>query len=225
MCGRFTLRTPASDVAKQFGLLEVPPFEPRFNVAPSQPVAAVRQTPGESAPRRQWAWLRWGLVPSWAKDPGVGNRLINARAETAAEKPAFRAALRRRRCLVAADGFYEWQHTGQRKQPFYFHLRDQRPFGFAGLWETWQGPEASPIETCTVLTTEANELVRPIHDRMPVIVAPADYDLWLDPAVEEPAELSRLWGPYPAGEMAAYPVSTRINSPANEDPRCIEPLG
>jgi putative SOS response-associated peptidase YedK len=224
MCGRFTLRTPAAAVAKQFGLLEVPPFEPRFNVAPAQPAAVVRLAPGAPQGRRQWAWLRWGLLPPWAKDPALGNRLINARAETAAQKPAFRAALRQRRCLVVADGFYEWQHTASRKQPYFFQLRDQRPFGFAGLWERWQGPEGSAVETCALLTTEANDLVRPIHDRMPVIVAPADYPLWLDPAVEEPRQLSRLWTPYPAGEMTAYAVGTWINSPAHEDRRCIEPL-
>ncbi len=228
MCGRFTLRTPAAAVARQFGLLEVPPLEARYNVAPSQPVAAVRMTPeaqpGEP-PRRQLTWLRWGLVPGWAKDPALGNRLINARAETAAAKPAFRAALRQRRCLVAADGFYEWQHTGARKQPYYFHLRDQGPFALAGLWERWQGPEGRTIESCTVLTTAANELVRPIHDRMPVIIAPADYALWLDAAVEEPDRLARLWAPYPEREMAVDAVSARVNNPANEDPRCVEPIG
>ncbi len=225
MCGRFTLRTPAAAVARQFGLLDVPPFEPRFNVAPSQSVAAVRMTPADASPRRELVWLRWGLVPAWAKDPALGNRLINARAETAAEKPAFRAAFGRRRCLVAADGFYEWQRTGPHKQPYFFHLGDDGPFGFAGLWETWQGPGPSPLESCTLLTTEANDLVRPIHDRMPVIVAPADYALWLDPAVVEPQRLRRLLAPYPSGEMAAYAVSTRINNPGNEDPCCIEPLG
>ena len=132
--------------------------------------------------------------------------------------------MRRRRCLVVADGFYEWQHAGTRKQPYFFQLRDQRPFAFAGLWEAWQGPEPSAIETCTLLTTEANDLVCPIHDRMPVILAPADYQLWLDPAVEDPRRLGRLWTPYPADDMTAYPVGTWINNPAHEDPRCIEPL-
>ena len=225
MCGRFTLRTPASAVARQFGLLEAPPLEPRFNVAPSQSVLAVRMTLQGGSPRRELVWLRWGLMPGWAKDPALGNRLINARAETAAAKPAFRAAFRHRRCLVPADGFYEWQHAGVQKQPYFFHFQNHGPFGLAGLWESWPGPDGPAVQTFTILTTMANNLVRPIHDRMPVIIAPADYPLWLDPAVEEPARLARLLAPYPEGEMAVYPVSSRINRPGNEDPRCVEPLG
>jgi putative SOS response-associated peptidase YedK len=223
MCGRFTLRTPAGEVAEQFGLLVVPRLEPRFNVAPSQPVAAVRIAPDEDPPRRELAWLRWGLVPGWAKDPAVGNRLINARAETAAVKPAFRAALRRRRCLVVADGFYEWQPQGKRKQPYYIRLRQGRPFGFAGLWEVWEGPEHARLESCTLLTTAANDLVRPIHDRMPVIIAPADYQPWLDAAVDDTQQLLPLLRPYPGEEMTAYAVGPLVNNPGNDDPRCIEP--
>jgi len=222
MCGRFTLRAPASVVAEQFGLFDAPPFTPRFNVAPTQPVAVVRCSPEEAEPRRELAWLRWGLIPSWAKDAAIGNRLINARSETAAEKPAYRAAFRRRRCLVVADGFYEWQRTGRAKQPHFIHLRDDRPFAFAGLWETWEGPEEGPIESCTLLTTEPNELIEPIHNRMPVILATEDYERWLDPAVQQPNELVPLLRPYPADQMAAYPVSTYVNSPSRDDPRCIE---
>jgi putative SOS response-associated peptidase YedK len=242
MCGRFTLRAPASLVAEQFGLLDVPPLDPRYNIAPTQPVAVVRtaglgavQEPlpspvsGEglgvraaSSPR-ELVWLRWGLVPSWAQDPAIGNRLINARAETAAQKPAFRAAMRRRRCLVVADGFYEWQRTGARKQPYFIRMRDDRPFAFAGLWESWEGADHSALETCTILTTDANELMRPIHDRMPVIVSPDDYALWLDPANERPEQLASLLEPYRGDAMIAYPVSTLVNSPAHDDPRCIEP--
>jgi putative SOS response-associated peptidase YedK len=223
MCGRFTLRAPASVVAEQFALFELPPFTPRFNIAPSQPVPVVRLAAEQPQPQRELVWLRWGLIPSWAKDPAIGNRLINARAETAAEKPAFRAALRRRRCLVAADGFYEWQRFGKAKQPYFIHLRGDRPFAFAGLWESWEGPDSSPIESCTLLTTEANELLRPIHNRMPVILPADDYQPWLNPAVERPEQLAPLLRPYPAGEMAADPVSTFVNSPANEGPQCIAP--
>jgi putative SOS response-associated peptidase YedK len=163
------------------------------------------------------------LVPGWAKDPAVGNRLINARAETAAVKPAFRAALRRRRCLVVADGFYEWQPQGKRKQPYYIRLRQGRPFGFAGLWEVWEGPEHARLESCTLLTTAANDLVRPIHDRMPVIIAPADYQPWLDAAVDDTQQLLPLLRPYPGEEMTAYAVGPLVNNPGNDDPRCIEP--
>ena len=224
MCGRFTLRAPASLVAQQFGLLDTPLLEPRFNVAPSQAVAVVRLTPDAARLRRELAWLRWGLIPAWATAASIGNRLINARAETAAEKPAFRAAFRRRRCLVVADGFYEWQRVERHKQPYFFRLRDDGPFGIAALWEVWEGPSQTRVESCTLLTTMANELVRPIHDRMPVILAPADYERWLDPAVEKPGPLLPLLGSYPSQAMAAYAVSSLINSPGHEDPRCIEPL-
>lgn len=224
MCGRFTLRAPASAVAEQFGLLELPPFTQRFNIAPTQPVPVVRLTPGDAEPQRQLVWLRWGLIPSWADDPAIGNRLINARAETAADKPAFRAAMRRRRCLVVADGFYEWQKIGKRKQPYFMHLRDDRPFAFAGLWEAWEGADHSAIESCTLLTTDANAVVRPIHDRMPVILRPEDYDRWLDPAIERSQELPPLLRPFPAELMEAYPVSPLVNSPARDDPRCVEPV-
>ena len=244
MCGRFTLRAPASLVAEQFALFDVPAFEPRYNIAPTQPVVVVRRAglsavqrrlpspaPGEGpgvragpvAAPRELVWLRWGLVPSWAQDPAIGNRLINARAETAATKPAFRAAMRRRRCLVVADGFYEWQKEGKRKQPYFIHKRDDRPFAFAGLWESWEGADHSALETCTILTTDANDLMRPIHDRMPVIVSPDDYARWLDPAIEKPDQLAALLRPYATDELIAYPVSPHVNSPAHDDPGCIEP--
>ena len=210
-------------VAEQFALFEVPPFTPRFNIAPSQPVPVVRLAPQQPQPQRELVWLRWGLIPSWAKDPAIGTRMINARAETVAEKPAYRAALRRRRCLVAADGFYEWQRTGKGKQPYFIRMRDDRPFALAGLWEAWEGPDHSSIESCTLLTTEPNELLRPIHDRMPVILPADDYQRWLDPAAEEPERLAPLLRPYPGGEMTADPVSTFVNSPANEGPKCIAP--
>ncbi len=225
MCGRFTLRTPASAVVDHFAVEgEVPPLTPRYNIAPTQAVAVVRIDDRGGQPRRELAALRWGLIPHWAKDTSIGNRMINARAETVAGKPAYRAALRRRRCLLPADGFYEWRRTGGRKQPYFIGLDGDGLFAFAGLWESWEGPDHSHIESCTVLTTEANELVRPIHDRMPVILPPANYRLWLDPAEQDPATLLPLLGPFPADQMKACPVGTLVNSPANDRPECIAPL-
>ena len=207
MCGRFTLRAPASVIAEQFSLFEVPTLKPRFNIAPTQPVPVVRMTPQPAEPQRQFVFLHWGLVPSWATDPAIGNRMINARAETAADKPSFRTALRRRRCLIVADGFYEWQTVGKRRQPMFIHRRDDRPLAFAGLWESWEGADHSALESCTILTTAANDLVRPIHDRMPVIVDPEDYGRWLDPAVQQPEPILPLLRPYPSEPMEAYAVS------------------
>jgi putative SOS response-associated peptidase YedK len=175
-----------------------------------------------AAGQRELAWLRWGLVPSWAKDPSIGNRLINARAETVAEKPAFRTALRRRRCLVVADGFYEWQRSGRAKDPYFIRMRDDRPFAFAGLWESWEGPDHSVLETCTILTTEPNELVRPIHDRMPVILPPEVYACWLDTSIQDPGRLSQLLVAYASEPMEAYCVGSLVNSPAHDVPLCIE---
>ena len=225
MCGRFTLRAPASVVAEQFALFEVPPFAPRFNIAPTQPVAVVRCTPQRPQTGRELVHLRWGLIPTWAKDPAIGNRMINARSETAAQKPAYRAALRRRRCLLPADGFYEWQRSGKRKQPFLIRMDDDGLFALAGLWESWQAPDGSHIESCTILTTGPNDLVEPIHDRMPVILAADDYSLWLEPAIEEPDRLAPLLRPFPSQRMVAHPVGTHVNSPVNDDPRCIERVG
>jgi putative SOS response-associated peptidase YedK len=161
------------------------------------------------------------LVPSWAKDVKIGYRLINARAETAATNPSFRSAFRSRRCLIPADGYFEWQKQDGKKQPFYFHRRDGRPFAFAALWERWARPDGEAIESCTILTTEANDLARPVHDRMPVIVAPADFGQWLDPAAN-PRALQALLRPHPPEAMEAYPVTTFVNNPRNEGPRCVE---
>jgi putative SOS response-associated peptidase YedK len=222
MCGRFALIAPDQDLAVQFDLPTVPTLAPRYNIAPTQPVAVVRSTAGAAA--RELAVLHWGLVPFWAEDPKIGARMINARAETAAEKPAFRAAFRRRRCLVPADGFYEWQKLNGGKQPFFIRLQDGRPFAFAGLWEHWQGPEDAVLESCTLLTTGPNELMQALHNRMPVILPPQDYALWLDPQVGQVERLQPLLRPYPAAEMIAYPVSRRVNSPENDDRLCIEPL-
>ncbi len=224
MCGRFTLRAPASVVAEHFAVFEMPPFAPRFNIAPTQPVAVVRMTPDRSEPERQIVPLRWGLVPSWAKDPAIGARMINARAETVAEKPAFRTAMRRRRCLVAADGFYEWCRVGKRKQPYFIRLRDDGPFAFAGLWESWEGPDHSQLDTCTILTTEPNDLMRPIHNRMPLILAPEHYAAWLDASRRDPEPLASLLRPYPDSEMTAHQVDILVNSARNDEPKCIEPV-
>jgi putative SOS response-associated peptidase YedK len=222
MCGRFTLTDPDADLAVQFNLPDIPKLAPRYNIAPTQPVAAVRIATGTTA--REIVLLHWGLIPFWAKDPGIGARMINARSETASEKPAFRAAFRRRRCLVVADGFYEWQKQNGTKQPHFIRMRDGRPFAFAGLWEHWEGPDASVIESCTLLTTAPNDLLQLLHNRMPVILQPDDYELWLDPEVEQPERLQPILRPFPPQEMAAYPVSRYVNSPNNDDPRCIEPL-
>ncbi len=219
MCGRFTLRTPASVIAQQFRLPLVPDLEQRFNIAPSQPVAIVRDLADNP---RQLVYCQWGLIPSWSKDASGSRHPINARCETVASSPMFRAAFRRRRCLIPTDGFYEWKPTGGKKQPFYIHRPDDRPFAFAGIWERWG--DDGELETCAVLTTAANELMRPIHDRMPVIVSPRDYDLWLDPAVEDAGPLEKLFEPYPAGELEAYAVSTDVNKPTYDRPDCIQPI-
>lgn len=224
MCGRFTQTKNGEVVAKAFGLNITPDPQPRYNIAPTQPVSAIAQPKTE----REYRIFQWGLVPSWAKDPSIGSRMINARSETVAEKPSFRASFKRRRCLILADGFYEWQRSGQKKtqkkQPFYIQLNDQSLFGFAGLWEIWEGGDGSYLETCTILTTEPNEQMQVIHNRMPVIVHPEDYDLWLDPELQNGRHLQHLLRPYESEAMQMYPVSTRVNSPQNEAPDCIEPL-
>lgn len=220
MCGRFTLRTPMAVLAEQFRLTVVEPIAPRYNIAPTQQVAAVR-TAAETVDR-ELAHLRWGLIPSWARDRVIGNRMINARAETVAEKPSFRSAFRRRRCLVLADGYYEWRKVGRAKQPYYFHMTGDGPFAFAGLWERWEKGD-EPIESCTIITTAANRLAREVHDRMPVILSPADCDLWLDRSAQT-AELAGLLRPYDAGQLTSHEVATLVNSPKNDDPKCVEPI-
>ena len=177
-----------------------------------------------SQPQRELVWLQWGLIPSWAESPALGSRLINARAESAAEKPAFRTALRRRRCLVVADGFYEWQTVDGAKQPYFIHLRDDRPFAFAGMWEAWESPDHSMLETCTLITTEPNEVMRPIHNRMPVILSPDAYATWLNPAIQEPRRLASLLVPYSGNALQAHAVGSFVNTPSNDSPRCIEPV-
>jgi putative SOS response-associated peptidase YedK len=195
---------------------------PRWNVAPTQQVAAIRLDPGD--PRRKLVQLRWGLIPSWAKDASIGARTINARSETVATKPAFRDALRRRRCLIPATGFYEWEKLGKLRQPWRIVLRSREPFAMAGLWERWRPPEGPSVETCTILTTEANELVRPLHDRMPVILARAAWEPWLDVERFGPAEVLPLLRPYPSEELERYAVGREVNDVRNDHRRLIEPL-
>lgn len=222
MCARFSLVAPPEVVAEIFDLEDVLDFPPRYNVAPTQAVPVVRADPERG---RRLDLLRWGLVPWWARDLKIGARMINARSETAAEKPAFRDAVRMRRCIVPVDGFYEWQKLASGKQPMRIRRRDRRPFAFAGLWERWRKGDAEPVESFTVLTTEPNDLLRPIHDRMPVILAPEDFDRWLDPALRSPDAVSGLLAPCEDDELEAYPVSTLVNSWRNDVPACIEPVG
>jgi putative SOS response-associated peptidase YedK len=221
MCGRFTLRSPGEAVAEAFALPEVPDLLPRFNIAPGKPVAVVREMP--QAQDRQLAFLRWGLIPPWADDPSFGDRLANARSETAAAKPSFRRAFRSRRCLVVADGFFEWRQADGCKQPYFVGLKNDRPFGLAGLWERWEKGD-DPVESCTVLTTGANELMRPVHGRMPVILPPDQYALWLDPGCQDTAKLAKLLRPFPSEGMLAYRVSTLVNDPRNDVPQCVEAI-
>lgn len=209
MCGRFTLRTPAKRLAEEFGVEGFPSIEARYNIAPTQTIFGVSQVEGA----RHVKQLRWGLVPSWAKDTSMSGRLINARSETVHEKPAFREAFKRRRSLIPADGFYEWQRRDGHSQPYYFMMNNERPFALAGLWDRWSGPDGEVLESCAILTTEANEVLRPVHDRMPVILSIDDYDLWLDADPRKLDSAKELLRPYPAAEMAAYPVSRSVNSP------------
>jgi putative SOS response-associated peptidase YedK len=218
MCGRFTQRADPKRIAGEFRVAEVPPMEARYNVAPTQDVLAVHESPGG----REATFFKWGLVPSWAKDASVGAKLINARAETVQEKPSFREAFKRRRCIIPADGFYEWQRTGGRKQPFFFRMRDERPFGFARLWERWEGAGGEVINSCAILTTEANEVLRPVHDRMPVILHPDDYEMWLGGNARELDLVREMLRPYPAEEMVGQPVSTSVNSPHSQGAGLIE---
>lgn len=221
MCGRFTLTADPNKIREKFPWLNVPEeIQPRYNVAPTQPVAVV---PNDG--KNKLDFFLWGLIPSWAKDPEIGSRMINARAETLAEKPSFRTAFRRRRCLILADGFYEWRQIPGRKTkiPMYIRLESGLPFAFGGLWEAWHSPDGSEILSCTIITTPPNSLVQDIHNRMPLILPEETYSQWLDPEEQDPAKLQAILQPYPAEEMVAFPVSTLVNSPANESAECIIP--
>lgn len=221
MCGRFTLASSAERLHRSFGLAAVPDsIEPRYNIAPGQSVLVI-----PNCAERLLLPARWGLVPHWADDPAIGHRMINARAETVATRPAFRDALVRRRCLIPADGFYEWKgEVKGRRAPFYIRRRDREPFAFAGLWELWRPAQGEPVASCTIVTTAANAAVAPTHDRMPVILPLEDYAEWLAPEPMAAAGARRLLGPCPPRWLEVYPVSTLVNSPARDEPACIEPL-
>lgn len=211
------MRLTPSELQEVFDLFREPEFSPRYNIAPTQSVAVIRRTDAGN----ELSMLRWGLIPSWAKDVKIGASLINARGETVATKPAFRSAFKRRRCLIPADGFYEWKQTGTKtKQPYYISLKQELPFAFAGLWESWTSPEGGTIESCTIITTEANDALKELHDRMPVILNAADRAAWLDPDIPSDA-LTSVLAPYPATEMQTYPVGTLVNKAANDVPECL----
>ena len=214
--------TSVDGIVDELGVAAPALFAPRYNIAPSQPLLVVA-----NRAERVLEEMRWGLVPSWADDPAIGNRMINARRESLADKPAFRDAFTRRRCLVLADGFYEWKRDGKRSLPYYYHRRDRRPFAFAGLWERWKQPDGAWLLSCAVITGEPNPLVAPIHDRMPVIIEPSDYARWLAPGAVAPEVLDELLHPAPPEPYELYPVSPLVNSPENDSPQCVvqaEPL-
>jgi putative SOS response-associated peptidase YedK len=225
MCGRYTRKEQLEALLEVLQAVIRCDLTPRYNIAPSQMVACVRHAPENG--HRECVLLKWGLIPSWAKDPSIGNTMINARAETVAEKPSFRKAFQHQRCLVIADGFYEWKREGRAKQPYYIRFKDCRPFAFAGLWESWKDQsheDGSQIDSCTIITTGANELMASIHPRMPVILDPKNYEIWLDPAIKDPVLLTPLLKPHPSDEMEAFPISTRVNNPRVDRPECLEPL-
>ena len=223
MCGRFALISGPTDLQEAFpGFIFPAQFAPRYNIAPTQPILALSNDGKNKAD-----FFVWGLIPAWAKDPSIGTRLINARAETLAEKASFRGALKYHRCLIFADGFYEWQTQpsvqpgSKSKIPHFIRLKTGKPFAFAGLWERWESADGSEVRSAAIITTEPNDLVRPIHNRMPVILPRHAYPQWLDPSPQQPSGLQSLLVPYPAGEMEAWPVSTLVNSPGTDRPECI----
>jgi len=221
MCGRFTLTVNPAELQDIFrGTIFPSKFAPRFNISPSQPLLAIPNDGANAAD-----FFIWGLIPMWAKDPSIGNRLINARGETVAEKPSFRGSFKYKRCLILADGFYEWKAKPgtKTKTPYFIHMKDRKPFAFAGLWDSWESSDGSSIKTCTIITTEPNELMEPIHNRMPVILHTRDYAKWLDTSPQTPDNLLPLIQPYPADAMSAYPVSTLVNKPSNDSPELVVP--
>ncbi len=224
MCGRFALKAPPADIARQFSVDAVPELAPRYNIAPTQDIIVIRHPWREPEARLEAAQVKWGLLPSWAKDISMAAKLANARGETVAEKPAFRSAFRRMRCLIPADGFYEWEATPAGKQPWFLRLKSQAPLAFAGLWEHWQGPDGAPLETATIITTDANELVRPVHDRMPVILQPGEWAVWLG-AQTKADDLKALLKPLPSDLMERYRVSRRMSNARNEGEECIRSIG
>ena len=218
MCGRYAVTSSPEAIRALFRYAEMPNFPARYNIAPTQPIAIVRIKDG----KREFALVRWGLLPSLVKDPKAFTLLINARGESAIEKPAFRAAMRRRRCLIPADGFYEWKRVGERKQPYFVRKKSGGPLAFAGLWETWTGPNGEELETAAIVTTNANRALADIHDRMPVVVPPDAFDLWLDSANVDAKTAAVLMAPAPEGLLEAYEVSTAVNRTANDNPALVE---
>lgn len=224
MCGRYTLKTDGSRVASLFELYNEPELAARYNIAPTQQLPVVLEE--SSAGGRTMEMMHWGLIPSWSKDPSIGSRMINARAETVSEKSSYRSAFKRRRCLIVADGFYEWKKTDDGKQPYHLRLGSGDPFGFAGLWETWSMDGGEEVRSCTIITTEPNEVAARVHNRMPVILPSDLYDAWLDPDNDGSAreELLLMLTAYTAEDMEAYPVSRRVNRPANDEASVLEPV-
>jgi putative SOS response-associated peptidase YedK len=221
MCGRYDLHLPRELIADIFGITIVQDIQPRYNIAPTQQVVVIRTYPDGT---RHLDLLKWGLIPSWAKDPSIGSRMINARSETVDIKPAFRTALKHRRCIIPGNGFYEWREVAGKKHPLYVKLKGNNLMIFAGLWDHWKTPEGEVIESCTILTTTTNDLIKHIHDRMPVILEPKDIDLWLDHQVADPEQLKPLFKPYPSDLMEMYPVGDQVNSPRNDTSDLIKPL-
>jgi putative SOS response-associated peptidase YedK len=219
MCGRYAITSAPEAIRRLFGYDEQPNFPPRYNVAPTQPVPIVRMTEG----KLRFALVRWGFIPSWVKDPRTFSLLINARGESLGDKPAFRAAMRYRRCLFPADGFYDWRRDGERARPYYVRLKGGGPLAFAGLWENWMGPHGEEMETAAIVTTRANRMLAPIHPRMPVIVPPEAFDLWLDARVDAPTAAA-LIAPAPEDLLEMHEVSPAVNSAANDGPDLIEPV-
>lgn len=221
MCGRYTLTDVSPELIKRIFLLQnLPDLRPRYNIAPTQDVLVIRET---AAGERTADFLRWGLVPSWARDETIGNRMINLRSETVYEKHGFRGSLRSRRCLVVADGFYEWQKVGDRKQPVWIRREDGAPFGLGGIWDHWTAPDSTTLESCSIITTEPSEFMAPYHDRMPLIVPEQDYSVWLDTEVRDHLQLTDMLRPYTRPDLSAVLVTTRVNNPSNDDAGCIEP--
>jgi putative SOS response-associated peptidase YedK len=222
MCGRFTLHTPAAQIIDTFKLTDISAQEltPRYNIAPSQNIPIIRDTEA----RREMVMARWGLIPGWSKESRTKYSTINARIESAAEKPAYRTPFKRQRCLIPADGFYEWKQVNGNKIPYHIRMRDGKVFAFAGLWDHWGGKDDS-IESCTIIVMPSNDVMKPIHERMPAIIAHAHYDSWLNSSVTDKQEIMQYLTSAPSSQLTAYPVSTRVNSPGNNDERCIQPAG
>lgn len=221
MCGRFAFDLSSEVLLETFGLAELPAVVPRYNVAPTQQVPVIRNS-ADGCNRLDF--MHWGLIPSWARDRTVGYKMINARSETVTEKPAFRQAVKYRRCLVPASGFYEWKQEGKLKSPYYFHIKAGAPMVFAGLWESWKAPEGESVESCTILTTSANPLVEEVHERMPVILHPGEYRIWLDRDITDASGLLQLFQPYPADLMVMRRVSPLVNSPKNDRVELLNPI-